>query len=119
VQWEIPHIRSAKTQNRRLAAREPAVIGSFSVGIVRSMHARAVAAQPLDLLLHQQFTAFQFYDFQVIDRGMSQAVTDFTFEGLVTLLQFREMRLQRHAECLLNLCPEQNNYNPKSAQERR
>jgi hypothetical protein len=61
-------------------------------------------AQALDLFLNLQFTAFEFHDFQVIDRGMGQAIGDFVFERLMTFLKFREVRLQRHAVCLLNQC---------------
>jgi hypothetical protein len=67
------------------------------------MHARqAVMAQSLDLFLYLQFTAFEFYDYQVIDRGMGQAIRYFVLECLMTSFEFRKMRLQRHAVCLLN-----------------
>src|SRR5664280_2567990 len=36
---------------------------------------------------------------------MCQAIVDFAFERLVLFFEFRKVRLHRHAECLLNLCP--------------
>jgi hypothetical protein len=59
-------------------------------------------AQPFDLVLHLQFTSFEFHDSQIIDRGMGQAFGDFIFERLMFLFQFRKVRLHRHAVCLLN-----------------
>jgi hypothetical protein len=58
--------------------------------------------ESLDFVLQMQFSAFQFHDFEVIDRGVGQAIRDFDFEGLVAFHKFREVRLHRHAECLLN-----------------
>jgi hypothetical protein len=58
--------------------------------------------QTLNLVLHQQFFPFEFYDFEVIDRGMGQAIVDFLFERLVLFFKFHKMRLHRHAACLLN-----------------
>jgi hypothetical protein len=62
----------------------------------------AVLPEPLDLVLHLQFLTLEFHDFQIIDRGMCQAIIDFFLERLMLLFQFREVRLHRHAECLLN-----------------
>jgi hypothetical protein len=69
--------------------------------IERSVHAD-VMAQPFDLVLHLQFSSFEFHNSQVIDRGMGQAFGDFFFERLMSFLQFRKVRLHRHAVCLLN-----------------
>jgi hypothetical protein len=54
-------------------------------------------AQTLDLILQLQFASLEFYDFQVIDRGMDQAIVDFTFKRLMPFFEFREVRLHRHA----------------------
>jgi hypothetical protein len=59
-------------------------------------------SQTLDLVLHQQLFPLEFYDFQVIDRGMGQAIVDFLFKCLMLFLEFRKVRLHRHAACLLN-----------------
>jgi hypothetical protein len=56
----------------------------------------------LDLVLYLQFATLEFHDFQVIDRGMGQAVVDFLFECLVPFFEFRKVRLHRHTACLLN-----------------
>jgi len=61
-----------------------------------------IVPDTLDLVLYQQFPTFEFYDFQIIDRGMRLAIVDLFFEGLVLLLEFRKVRLHRHAVCLLN-----------------
>jgi hypothetical protein len=61
-----------------------------------------VVSQTLDLVLHQQLFPLEFYDFQVIDRGMGQAIVDFLFKCLMLFLEFRKVRLHRHAACLLN-----------------
>ena len=58
--------------------------------------------EPLDLFLHEQFLALEFHDFQIIDRRMGQAFCDFFFECLMPFFEFGKVRLQRHAECLLN-----------------
>ena len=58
--------------------------------------------QPFDLVLYLQFAAFEFHDFQIIDRGMGQAFGNFVFERLMSFFQFRKVRLHRHAVCLLN-----------------
>jgi hypothetical protein len=58
---------------------------------------------PFDLVLEQQFTPFEFHNFQIIDRGMRLAIVYFFVECPVLLFKFRKMRLHRHAECLLNL----------------
>ena len=69
-----------------------------------SVHA-AVLVMPktLYLVLEQQFTPFEFNNFQIIDRGMGLAIADPIADGPVLLLKFRKMRLHRHTECLLNL----------------
>jgi len=59
-------------------------------------------SQTLDLVLHQQLFSLKFYDFQVIDRGVGQAIVDFFFKCLMLFLKFRKVRLHRHAACLLN-----------------
>jgi hypothetical protein len=59
-------------------------------------------AQPFDLVLHLQFATFEFHDSQIIDRWMGQAFGDFVFQCLMSSLQFRKVRLHRHAVCLLN-----------------
>jgi hypothetical protein len=58
--------------------------------------------QTLDFVLQQQFTTLEFYNFQVIDRGVGQAIVDFAFECLMLFFEFRKVRLHRHAGCLLN-----------------
>jgi hypothetical protein len=69
----------------------------------RSVHAGdAVVPEPLDLVLHLQFSTLEFHYFQIIDRGMGQAIVDFLFECPVPFFQFRKVRLHRHAVCLLN-----------------
>src|SRR5579885_600787 len=92
----------ANRQNRRLAAREPAVSTNLKRRAEGSVQAFAVA-QPLDLVLHLQFLTLELHNLQVIDRGVGQAFVDFGFERLMLFFQFREMRLHRHAACLLNL----------------
>lgn len=66
------------------------------------MHRSLTLAEPRDFVLYQQFTTFELHDFQVIDRGMVQALTDLGLKRLMPLLQFRKVRLHRHATCLLN-----------------
>jgi hypothetical protein len=61
--------------------------------------------QTLDLVLEVQFSTLELYNFQVIDRGMDQAIVDFTLERLMLLFEFSKVRLHRHAVCLLNQCP--------------
>jgi len=68
------------------------------------MHAVAFGVtDPLDLVLDQQFTPFEFNNFQIIDSGMRLAIVYFFVECPVLFFKFRKMRLHRHAECLLNL----------------
>jgi hypothetical protein len=55
-----------------------------------------------DLVLQQQFTPFEFNNFQIIDRRMRLAIGYSLFDRPVLFFEFREMRLHRHAECLLN-----------------
>jgi hypothetical protein len=62
----------------------------------------AVVSQTLDLILYQQLFPLELYDFQVIDRGVGQAIVDFFFKCLMLFLEFRKVRLHRHAACLLN-----------------
>jgi hypothetical protein len=82
------------------------VIGKLEPGIEPSVHAGVtVMAQPLDLILHLQFATFELHDSQVIDRWMGQAFGNFVFERLMSSLQFRKVRLHRHAVCLLNQWP--------------
>jgi hypothetical protein len=61
-----------------------------------------VLTQPFHQVLYDQLLPFQFHDSQIIDRRMGQAIRKFSFERLVFLFQFREVRLHRHAVCLLN-----------------
>jgi hypothetical protein len=65
----------------------------------------SVMPQTLDLVLQLQFTTLEFHDFQVIDRGMDQAIVDFAFERLMPFFEFRKVRLHRHSGCLLNQYP--------------
>jgi len=58
--------------------------------------------EAFDLVFYQQFFTLEFYDFQVIDRGMRQAIVNFSFERLMLFFEFRKVRLHRHAACLLN-----------------
>jgi hypothetical protein len=98
------------TQNRRLSrhgqipefgAKRRLAISLIEARTGRSVQAFAVA-QPFDLVLHLQFFTLELHDSQVIDRGMGQAVVEFGFERLMLFFEFREMRLHRHEECLLN-----------------
>jgi hypothetical protein len=66
------------------------------------MHAGTVMTYPLYLVLHLQFATLELHNSQVIDRWMGQAFGDFVFERLMLSLQFRKVRLHRHAVCLLN-----------------
>lgn len=67
------------------------------------MNARVpVEPQPFNFVLNLQFPPLEFHDFQVIDRGMSKAFIELVFERLMPFLQFRKVRLHRHAICLLN-----------------
>jgi hypothetical protein len=59
--------------------------------------------QTLDLVLYLQFATLEFHNFQIIDRGMGQAIVDLFFECLMPFFEFRKVRLHRHAACLLNL----------------
>jgi hypothetical protein len=54
-----------------------------------------------DLVLHMQFTSLQFYDFEPVDRRMSESFVDFLFQCLMPFLKFRKMRLNRHVAYLL------------------
>jgi hypothetical protein len=58
--------------------------------------------QSFDFVLDQQFTSFEFYNFQIVGRGMREAIMDLFVERLMLLFEFRKMRLHRHALCLLN-----------------
>jgi len=58
--------------------------------------------ETLDFVLYLQFTPFEFDYFQVIGRGMGQAIVDLLFERLMLFFEFRKVRLHRHSACLLN-----------------
>ncbi len=58
--------------------------------------------QALDLVFYQKFLPFEFYDLQIVDPAMGQAVCYFFFKRLVPFFEFRKVRLHRHAVCLLN-----------------
>jgi hypothetical protein len=77
----------------------------FQLEVGRLMHGFGVA-QPFDLILDQQFPSFELHDSQIIDRGMCQAIVDFSLKRLVLFFQFRKVRLHRHAACLLNTWPQ-------------
>jgi hypothetical protein len=62
----------------------------------------SVDTQALDFVLYLQFSPLEFHYFQVIDRWVSQAFVYFVFKRLMSFLQFRKVRLHRHAVCLLN-----------------
>jgi hypothetical protein len=75
---------------------------------------------PLDLVLHLQFATLELHDSHIINRWMGQAFGDFVFERLMFSLQFRKVRLHRHAVCLLNQWLSlQFKYSADSAQARR
>ena len=75
-----------------------------ATGSGRSVHAFVlVVPETLDLVLQQQFSSFQFRNFQIIDRGMRLAIVYLFAECPVLLFKFRKMRLHRHTECHLNL----------------
>jgi hypothetical protein len=74
----------------------------YNDGNDRSVNAGvAVVPQPLDLVLHLQFLTLKLHDFQIIDRGMGKALIDFVFVCLMLFFKFRQVRLHRHAICLL------------------
>jgi hypothetical protein len=82
---------------------EPARPETSAGKSIRSVNACvSVETQSLDLVFYLQFSPLEFHDFKVIDRWMGQAFIDFVFECLMSFLQFRKVRLHRHAVCLLN-----------------
>ena len=91
-----------KTAASRHASRRFSSLG-MSRDRGRSVHAGVtVMPEPFDLVLHLQFLTLKLHNSQIIDRGVGQAFVDFLLERLVLLFELREMRLHRHAVCLLN-----------------
>jgi len=68
-----------------------------------SVNGAAVVTDAFDLIFEKEFFAFEFDHPQVVDGAMMQAVVDLGFECLMLTYKFRQMRLQRHPICLLNL----------------
>src|SRR5215208_2786193 len=67
-----------------------------------------VVFQAGDFVLHMQLAAFEFRDRRIVDRGMRDGVSEFGFERLVLLFQFRKMRLDGHRGSLLGEIPDWN-----------
>jgi hypothetical protein len=53
--------------------------------------------QALDLVLQLQLFPLEFRESQIIDRWVQFCIVQFTFDGLMPFLEFREMGLHVHA----------------------
>jgi hypothetical protein len=51
-----------------------------------------VVPKPLDLVLHQQLTPFQFRNSQIVDRRMGKRRAEFLLKRLMPLFQFHKVR---------------------------
>jgi hypothetical protein len=59
--------------------------------------------EPHDLVFDVQFAALELYNFQIVGRWMGKRFVDFLFQCLMTFLEFRKMRFDRHVAASLRL----------------
>jgi hypothetical protein len=102
IRYSLPTTRySPKT-------KPPASIGGAG-GLMRTtrrMARRSVlmhgsVPQARDLVLQLQLATLEFYDFQIVDRGMLLSFEQFTLQRLMPQFEFRKMRLDGHRRGLL------------------